>query len=699
MDRNMSPSHGTLEATIQGAALDCGAMTPLHEQIAIEKGGILGRERSPDVLLLDHPSVSRRHAELANIRGELAVRDLGSTNGTFVNGERIDGKWRVLCACEVIAIGPYHLEFTGYSLRPSSRQGNLELIGKSLSRTVMGKSGDAITILKDVSIAIGPREFVCLLGPSGSGKTTLMNALSARMPATAGFVQVNGENLYARFESLKSDIALVPQHDVLHEPLTLRQALSFSARLRLPADADQDAIEEVVEASLATVGLIERGNTLIGELSGGQKKRASLANEILNRPNLLFLDEVTSGLDEQTDKEMMELFRGMADKGMTVVCVTHTLANVEAFCHKIVFMGNGGVLAFYGTPAEAKEFFGVKRLADIYARLNEQSPQALKERYLQSALYREYVDDRLAEVSQEKLEPDVPAPKKQTPGHINREIWRQFKILAARTRKLLLADRRTLAVALGQSLFVGCALCLVFSDADGDLSQESSLVFLMGISCLWFGCNNASKEIVKERPIYKRERDVNLSVLSYTASKFVPLGVLGLIQVALLYGAIEFRIGVPGDQASQALLMALAVLAGTGMGLLISAASSSRDQATAIIPLVLIPQIVFSGALISEMPDMAEWLADWFMCGHWANEGMISSVQDDGAEVLQSALVLGAHVVAYLAAAFVVLFMRDARGDVRYGEAVKAWVADTRAGLSQTGKRLASARKQSAKEA
>jgi ABC-type multidrug transport system ATPase subunit len=132
------------------------------------------------------------------------------------------------------------------------------------------------------------------------------------------------------------------------------------------------------------VDLGARAGTAIGHLSGGQKKRASLANEIVSQPNLLFLDEVTSRLDEGADWEMMKLFRRMADGGMTIVCVTHTVANVEDFCHKIVILVNPGVLAFYGTAAEARRYFRVDKLGDVYRVLASRSDEEWRDQYQRS---------------------------------------------------------------------------------------------------------------------------------------------------------------------------------------------------------------------------------------------------------------------------------------------------------------------------
>jgi ABC-type multidrug transport system ATPase subunit len=274
---------------------------------------------------------------------------------------------------------------------------NVELACRNLRRVVQdATTGQPLTLLDDISLAIRPGEFVCVPGPSGSGKSTLLSALSARTPLEHGGVTINGRNLVTNFDALKHDVAVVPQQVALHESLPVETALLYTARLRLPPDTAEGERRAIVGEMLTTVGLAERRQTKIRDLSGGQVKRASLANEILSRPNLLFLDEVTSGLDEQTDRDMMRLFRQIADTGKTVLCVTHSSANVEAHCHAVVILASGGKLAFVGSPAEALTYFSIRRLGDVYDRLSELPADQWQAAFRQHQLHHQYVAGRLA---------------------------------------------------------------------------------------------------------------------------------------------------------------------------------------------------------------------------------------------------------------------------------------------------------------
>ncbi len=609
--------------------------------IPLSDGLVIGRLAGPGIHRLDHPNVSRRHAALEVAGPEVRIRDLGSTNGTFVNGVRID-RPTVLRPGDRVDIGPFALTFTGTGFQQADRTGNVRLTGRNLSRVVTSTDGRGpLTILDDVTVAIEPREFVCIIGPSGSGKSTLMNALSGRHPATSGRVQVNDLELYPNFEMLKGDIALVPQSNVLHEALTLRTALDYTGRLRLPTDLAAAARGELVESVARSVELHHRLDVPIGTLSGGQKRRASLASETLNRPGILFLDEVTSGLDESTDRDIMRLLRGMADDGMTVVCVTHTLANIEECCHRVIVMANPGVLAFSGTPAEALDFFGVDTLGQVFDRLAGADVGALRSRFRQTPLYARQVAS-LPETAGVvgagegsggtagtgalvgTRAPAPPRAARRRAGLL--EPLRQFGILVQRNVRLLLAERRSLIMAATQSVVIGLLLGFAFQDMGaGPVAETSrgSLMLLLGLSALWFGCNGASKEIVGDLAIYRQERNVNLSTAGFVLSKFTVSGLLTVLQVLVVFAlTAALAQEIPGDDLRQLAPLLAGALAGTALGLLISAATDTRDQATTLVPLALVPQFILSKVIVPALPTVAVRFAEVFVTGYWIVEGM-----------------------------------------------------------------------------
>jgi len=237
------------------------------ERFEVGTGGLIGREKGKVEFQLDHPHVSRQHARLRVDGDRVLLSDLGSANGTYVNGQQLS-KAVVLKNGDRIDIGPFSLLFDGAALVSRSRSNNIELTARKLRRVVKDRAtGQPMTLLHDINLVVRPREFVCLLGPSGSGKSTLLAALSGRHAPDRGSVTVNGEDLFENFAALKQDIAVVPQRDVLHEALAVDTALRFTAELRLPPDTQTEEIDQSVTDILAVVGLSKRKGTLIRHLS------------------------------------------------------------------------------------------------------------------------------------------------------------------------------------------------------------------------------------------------------------------------------------------------------------------------------------------------------------------------------------------------------------------------------------------------
>lgn len=619
----------TAQADVRHMALLRGSARA--ERFEVGEGGVIGRDAEAARFHLDHPHVSRLHASLAVDGRRVVLADLGSANGTFVNGRRLSRPTE-LRPGDRVEIGPYSLRFDGTGLSGRSRSNNVELVASGVGRVVRDRpTGHPLPLLDDVSLVVRPREFVCLLGPSGSGKSTLLAILSGRVPPDAGSVSVNGEDLFAHFEALKGDIAVVPQRDVLHDSLPVGAALRYTAELRLPPDLSRDEVRSSVADILGVVGLAHRERTAIRHLSGGQLKRASLASELISRPSLIFLDEVTSGLDEQTDREVMELFREVADGGKTVICITHNLANVESACHLVVILAEGGRLAFVGTPDEAKAYFNITRLGDVYRTLARHEPASWQARFRSSPLHRRYVEERLPSSG------PAAGPPPAGSGHSDRGgagSARQAWILTRRSVAIWKGDREALLAITGQALAVALLLGMVFgrlgdvADPVEQARRTVNLLLLLALSSFWFGCNTSAKELVKERAIFLRERGYNLRVGAYLASKLLVLTPVALGQATLLFAIVRVWCGPSGPVASQWLVLASLAAAGTGLGLLISAASRSEEVATALVPLAVIPQIVLAG-VIAPLNGVAEWLAKWSISVYWGQQGLEALLPSD----------------------------------------------------------------------
>jgi ABC-type multidrug transport system ATPase subunit/pSer/pThr/pTyr-binding forkhead associated (FHA) protein len=648
----------TMAATPQHLAMLRGSRGA--NRMEIGEGGIIGREKGDATYVLDHPHISRRHARLTVADENVFLHDLGSSNGTFVNGSRLKRKVK-LKEGDRIEVGPFSLVFDGEALVSRSRSNNIELVARKLGRTVKDRAtGKPLKLLTDINLVISPGEFVCLLGPSGSGKSTLMAILSGRNAPDKGKIQVNGEDLYENFAAIKQDIAVVPQKDILHDSLAVGAALRYTAELRLPPDTSRREINESVAAILEVVGLTKRRGTLIRHLSGGQVKRASLANEIMSKPSLLFLDEVTSGLDEQTDRAMMELFRQLAEGGKTVVCITHSLANVEATCHLVVILTEGGRLAFVGTPAEARTYFAIDRLGDVYKVLEKRAAAEWQAAFQKNPLFATYVRNRLpaqAEEEEEESEGSSAAAEQRTSVSAVRQAW----ILTRRYVSIWTGDVMALLTILAQAVLVAVLIGLVFGrlSASEDPVERTrntlstvNLLFLLNVSCFWFGCNNAAKELVKERVIYSRERDFNLRIDSYFVSKFVVLVFVGLMQVSVLFGVVKFWCDPPGSLVLQWCTLAVLALAGTALGLLISAFSKTEEVSIALVPVVIIPQIILSG-VIASLSGAVEWLAKGVITTYSGMQALKALLPEDDRAVLNmSDSTFGSPIAIVFAQAF-----------------------------------------------
>ncbi|MBU0703009.1 MAG: FHA domain-containing protein, partial [Chloroflexi bacterium] len=385
-------------STIRLGAPALGAKTSL----------IIGRNPQADIPL--HKSIiSWQHARLDRTPQGHTLTDLGSTNGTYVNGQRLTRPHQ-LRQGDVVQIGPFKLVYEATGFQQYTATGGVRLDGVHLTREV-GRKGRTKRILDDINISVHPREFISLVGTSGAGKSTLMMALNGFARAEEGQVLVNGDNLYQNFDLYRTMVGYVPQDDIIHRDLTVTNALYYSARLRLPPDTSAQEIEQRIDRVLEQVEMIGQKEQVVNSLSGGQRKRVSIAAELLAEPNLFFLDEPTSGLDPGLEKKMMHTLRRLADGGRTVVLVTHATANIVQ-CDHVCFLTQGRMV-YYGPPEEALDYFGVTSgdFADIYDQLDDIDPKvarqkaaASEEAYKRSSHYQRYVADRQRELVQIKKE-------------------------------------------------------------------------------------------------------------------------------------------------------------------------------------------------------------------------------------------------------------------------------------------------------
>lgn len=528
------------------------------EPVLLRDALVLGRGAEAGVLL-PHPSVSRRHLAIHAKGSGWIVEDLGSKSGSFLNGRLFQRE--TLTYGDVLAVGPFVFRFDGRHLRQVLGAGGVELQAVGLT-----KSASGTRILDGISLEIEPGQFVGVIGPSGAGKSTLLDALCALRPADEGTVFIDGRSLYGNAEVLRDEFGYVPQDDIVPLELSVTAALDFSARLRLPKGTPAAERRRLVSRTIEALGLGERAHTRVGSLSGGQRKRVSVAAELLSRPRLLFLDEPTSGLDPLAEATLMELLRGLAANGCTIVCTTHVMENAYLMDRLAVL--RGGRLAFFGTPHDAREHFGVERLTQLYDRLDAV----------------EWNSPSIAPPADETQRAELPPSRRPA----------ALPILLRREWAILCADWKNLLLVLGQPIVIALLVTWVSRDA-------SLILFFAYIATLWFGCGNAAQEIVKELPMFRRERLIGLGRHSYLLAKTLSIARVTVVQSLLVYGTMQLGSWMFGDGPIggavgwQIAALVATSFAAVGIGLAISAFARSVLQAVMLVPLVLIPQILFSG--------------------------------------------------------------------------------------------------------
>jgi len=546
--------------------------------------------RAPDNhFILDAPSVSRHHAILSYEQGSQPVlTDLGSTNGTFVNGQPLTEPHQ-LSPEDLIFLGGFLLHVDGRNIKQHDLSAS-SITARNITKSINGKK-----ILTEISLAIHPREFIGLMGPSGCGKSTLMDALNGLRPASSGNVFINDLDLYQNFNALRRSIGYVPQRDILHDVLTVEKTLHYAAKLRLPVGTSLQTVDSIVNQTIDSVGLSEQRQVPFKQLSGGQQKRLSLALELLTKPTFLFLDEPTSPLDPETTENMMMLFRQLADEGRIVVMVTHKFEKFREM-HQIAMLTRGGRLAYFGPPTEALTYFDCQEPGDIYRHIGARDPEELSARFQKSVYHEKYVSSRIAEMDHLALTTGAlqlaGTGREDSPER--RAGFHQWLTLTRRYFEVKIKDKRNTLLLLVQAPVVAILLAIIV----GDSVNNSQTLFIAAIVSIWFGANNAVREIVSESAIYARERLVNLNIPSYVFSKFSILSAVAFIQCLLFVGIL---VGLgrmhSNDFVALVLVLYLTSLAGIATGLLFSAFVSSTEKAMSILPLILIPQLLLSGYL------------------------------------------------------------------------------------------------------
>ncbi|XFA74044.1 ATP-binding cassette domain-containing protein [Thermosynechococcaceae cyanobacterium Okahandja] len=589
---------------------------------------------------LDAPTVSQRHASLDRTPAGLYVlRDLNSSNGTYVNNQLLKSP-HTLQNGDQIRIGPFTLLYRHEVLEVTDQGSQIRLDAYQLQRRVTTPQGDRL-LLADVTFVAEPGQLIGVVGGSGTGKSTLLKVLMGLAPPQSGQVLLNGQNLYQNRCAYRHHTGYVPQDDIVHTRLTVLEVLTFAAQLRLPADTDAKSRQEAIQRVLTQVQLTSAQAQLVADLSGGQRKRVSIAVELLANPKLFFLDEPTSGLDPGLDLSMMQLLRQLADEGRTIILVTHATSHVH-LCDRLAIFGRGGRLCYFGPPQRACQFFSpqgatpLSSIAEIYGILaqgeSDRTAYEWSQRFRHSPDYKNYLENRLS-ASRTPDTTDVPLVPPQltaegqqpAPNHLY-----QWRVLCQRQWCLMGRDRLSLALNL---VSVPIALLLTrfaletspFLPQDPpsllQAAQTLRVLFVFTCACLWVGLSGWAQALITEVAIYRRERLANLSLWAYMAAKLTLGKLMAAAQTLLITLVVVLGFGRPAGAlllwpVGVAITTFLTLVASLSLGLFISSAVSNSDQASKVLPPLLLPQIIFAGVLF-KLQGLAVALS-WLTIGRWA---------------------------------------------------------------------------------
>jgi len=482
-------------------------------------------------------------------------------------------------------------------------------VGARIDAVGVGQHAGGRQILHEVSLSIEPGELIALVGGSGAGKTTLLEILAGLRAPSAGQVMHDGVRVDAG-ATPHSGVGYVPQDDIIHGEMPLRRTLQYAARLRLPTGTSSGQADRVVDEILRELDLADRRDVAVRMLSGGQRKRASIAVELLTRPGTFFLDEPTSGLDPSTSAEVVRLLRQLTRRGVTVVLTTHEPATIDR-CDQVVFLTRNGHLAFAGTPAEARRYFGVSDLVEVYHRLaSEDTPRAWAERF---AAWRQPAKTpaQPAKTPAQAVRPD----DRNSPG-----VLRQWWLLTRRNAEVLVRNRLTLAILLGSPVLVTAMMAVLFQpgafDGRGAVGVgPAQIVFWVAFAGFFFGLTYGLLQIVGEQAIFRREHRSGLSASAYVAAKIAVLVPVLAAVTAVLLGVLRAldRLPAAGWGVYTSLLVTLLAeaVSALALGLLASATVSNAAQAALALPMICFPQVLFAGAVVpvADMATPGRWLS------------------------------------------------------------------------------------------
>ncbi len=613
------PSTGTSNlATSMLKILKPGSSTPAPP------GSLkIGRSTDNDIVIPD-VLASRHHATLIPTPGGTEIVDNRSINGTFVNGTRVDTA--LLNDGDVVTIGNVDLVFTAGTLVRRTETAAATGTGGLDVRSVTWTIENNKTLLENISLTARPGTLTAVIGPSGAGKSTLARLIAGYTHPTSGTVSFEGHNIHADYASLRSRIGMVPQDDVVHGQLTVNQALMYAAELRLPPDTTKEDRQQVVEQVLAELEMTQHAETRVDKLSGGQRKRASVALELLTGPSLLILDEPTSGLDPALDRQVMTMLRDLADAGRVVLVVTHSLTYLDV-CDQVLLLAPGGKTAFCGPPSEIGPAMGTTNWADIFSTVAG-DPQAANDRYVA------------------RSGPQPPPPPMEAPSDLGEPVHtslrRQFSTIVRRQARLIISDRGYFFFLALLPFIMGVLSLAVPGDVGfgvpdpmgGSPNEPGQILVFLNVGAVFMGTALTIRDLIGERAIFRREQAVGLSTTAYLLAKVCVYTLFAVLQSAIMVSIVVWGKGGPTQGAvalgnpSLELFVTIAAtcVASANLGLLLSAIAKSNEQIMPLLVVAIMSQLVFSGGMVPVTNRLVLDQLSWFTPARWGFAASASTV-------------------------------------------------------------------------
>jgi ABC-type multidrug transport system ATPase subunit len=596
----------------------------------VPPGGIkIGRATDNDIVVPD-VLASRHHATLVTGPGGAQLIDNRSINGTFVNGHRVDSV--VLHDGDVVTIGNIDLVFAGGTLGRrnetdvATRTGGLDVYG--VTWTIEGNK----TLLDNISLTARPGTLTAVIGPSGAGKSTFARLVAGYTHPTTGRVTFEGHDVHAEYASLRSRIGMVPQDDVVHGELTVRQALMYAAELRLPPDTNKADREQVVNEVLEELEMTKHLDTRVDKLSGGQRKRASVALELLTGPSLLILDEPTSGLDPALDRQVMTMLRQLADAGRVVLVVTHSLTYLDV-CDQVLLLAPGGKTAYCGSPSQIGAELGTTNWADIFSSVAG-DPEAAKRNYL------------------ERHGPPPPPPATQQPTDLGSptrtSVPKQFSTIARRQMRLIVSDRGYFiflaflpfimgALSLSVPGTVGFGVPKTALEGGEAPNEPGQILVLLNVGAIFMGTALTIRALIGERAIFLREQAVGLSTTAYMFAKVFVFAGFALLQSLVVVainiigkgwgaGAVTSGAVIPNRSIELYVDVAACCVGAAMVGLALSALAKTSEQIMPLLVIAIMSQLVFQGGMIPVTGRIVLDQMSWVTPARWGFASTASTI-------------------------------------------------------------------------